>query len=499
MRKAVAALAAAGMLSLLTAEAHALRFVVDSTADARDADLGDRVCLSTAGGCTLRAAFEQANDFTFRVDTIELPAGTYALTGTNGVGAPLGGLINDRRSGPLEIVGAGPTQTIVVGPGTGSGFVVFDFASDTKVTGITIREGGAGGVDLSMSVNDNAGFFMQDCIVENNFKSGFGGGITSAGVVGPATFVRTLFRNNETDLDGGAMSLSAVRTDIIGSTFTGNIAARRGGGIQTGPMTTIVNATIVGNTAGEDGGGLVIGSSDVVVRNTTIANNTGPNQVALRGFAIAPMFQNTIVDGSCGTGIGGGVVTSAGGNLETGTTCNFTLASDRQNTNPMLEDFGPMSPADPLLVPSGLSQAVGLGLTGPCPLDDQRGALRDGSCDAGAVQVFPPLCFDVDADGFFVDTEPPITAGAKAFITCPGTVEPLDCDDADRLSNPGRLDVPANGRDDDCNGMVDDLDLQELLQGIVDGTVAALPVTGDVDVGNVVLLMRIVAGLALDC
>src|SRR5947208_11529776 len=54
-------------------------YVVNSTADAPDADVGDGVCAAANGACTLRAAVMQAN-FTAGADNIILPAGTYTLT-----------------------------------------------------------------------------------------------------------------------------------------------------------------------------------------------------------------------------------------------------------------------------------------------------------------------------------------------------------------------------------------------------------------------------------
>jgi CSLREA domain-containing protein len=54
-------------------------YTVNSTADLSDADLGDGLCLTSSGNCTLRAAIMQAN-YTAGADTIILPAGTYQLT-----------------------------------------------------------------------------------------------------------------------------------------------------------------------------------------------------------------------------------------------------------------------------------------------------------------------------------------------------------------------------------------------------------------------------------
>lgn len=65
-------------VALARAEAAADTFNVTSTADAPDTDPGDGVCLSTAGGCTVRAAIMEANA-TPGMDTINVPAGTYPL------------------------------------------------------------------------------------------------------------------------------------------------------------------------------------------------------------------------------------------------------------------------------------------------------------------------------------------------------------------------------------------------------------------------------------
>lgn len=59
--------------------AHAATFTVNSTADAVDAALGDGVCATAGGQCTLRAAIQEANALA-GADTITLPAGTYILT-----------------------------------------------------------------------------------------------------------------------------------------------------------------------------------------------------------------------------------------------------------------------------------------------------------------------------------------------------------------------------------------------------------------------------------
>lgn len=57
-------------LSTFPVTATAATFVVDSTGDGSDADVGDNVCATAGGDCTLRAAIEQSNELGGR-DTIE--------------------------------------------------------------------------------------------------------------------------------------------------------------------------------------------------------------------------------------------------------------------------------------------------------------------------------------------------------------------------------------------------------------------------------------------
>ncbi len=107
-----AALLVAGLFTAgLPRAAHAATFVVNSTTDAVDNLIGDGVCATAAGDCTLRAAVQEANHDSI-ADTIDLPMGTYSLT--------LGGSGEDAAAtGDLDILwevtieGDGGGNTIV--------------------------------------------------------------------------------------------------------------------------------------------------------------------------------------------------------------------------------------------------------------------------------------------------------------------------------------------------------------------------------------------------
>ena len=54
-------------------------YTVNTTTDAVDANIGNGVCATSSGECSLRAAIQEANA-SFAAQTITLPAGTYKLT-----------------------------------------------------------------------------------------------------------------------------------------------------------------------------------------------------------------------------------------------------------------------------------------------------------------------------------------------------------------------------------------------------------------------------------
>jgi hypothetical protein len=101
-----------GAIPLPTRQPH-VTFVVDSTLDAIDAYIGNGICATSSGYCTLRAAIQETNALP-GTDTIILPPGTYGLT-----------LLRlDEHNAPtsefeirddLNILGAGDTQTIIDG------------------------------------------------------------------------------------------------------------------------------------------------------------------------------------------------------------------------------------------------------------------------------------------------------------------------------------------------------------------------------------------------
>jgi CSLREA domain-containing protein len=66
-----------GLARTQSAGVSAATITVDSTADAIDANLGDGICATSTGACTLRAALQEANART-GPDIISVPPGIYS-------------------------------------------------------------------------------------------------------------------------------------------------------------------------------------------------------------------------------------------------------------------------------------------------------------------------------------------------------------------------------------------------------------------------------------
>ena len=142
----------------------------------------------------------------------------------------------------------------------------------------------------------NAGLlFMSDSVVEDHvrYNSESQSAPTGAGIYNASTgtmqIERSIFRNNVTNRQGGAIYNAGVMT-ISESTFDGNSAIKNanetglpspeGGAIfDTGISTTIAASTFSGGTAWNGGGIVNFNNGDMVLERVTIANNSSPQGV----------------------------------------------------------------------------------------------------------------------------------------------------------------------------------------------------------------------------
>ena len=420
-RSTLVILCAISFLSLLLFplgfSAAAATFTVNSTTDAVDANLGNGVCATSGGVCTLRAAIQQANALT-GTDTITVPAGTYTLTiaGDGEDAAAEGDL--DITSG-MTINGAGAGSTIIqAGTNTTNGIDrVFHVDPDetggftVSMSGMTIRygiESGTGGAGIL-----NMGTLsLQDMDVLSNDAGGkTGGGIMNV-KERSLTLNRVVVRGNTAKSGGGiwskegTFSLTDVTIDgntadggeagglyteqdtassVTRTTISGNTSTSKGGGVRTkggGNAVDFVNVTISGNS-GSDGGGILSDGDSITLTNVTVTANTAG---ATKGGGINKgsgtlTLKNTIVANNTG-GDCNKTITSAGNNLDRDGSCGLEI-NDNPLLGPLLDNGGPTL-THALLTGS---PAIDAGTSTGAPATDQRGVSRpiDGDDNGSAL------------------------------------------------------------------------------------------------------------------
>jgi hypothetical protein len=328
----------------------------------------------------------------------------------------------------LTMIGAGATRTIIDGGGVNRVISIPPQTAKVTLWGLTIRNGVPQAQDrekFGSGVLNFGTLTINRCTITNNHATGFGGfgaGIFSEGNLtindstisqnghvfggggiystGRLTINNSTIAANSAGIGGGienryTQNGGSILT-IKNSTITSNTALNGGGILNQGSL-VIVNSTLNGNTALDENGGAITNDGTLAVFNATFAGNS-----AVKGGAIfnggAATLQNSIVANSTKGGNCSGIITSHGYNLSSDATCNFSIAGDLNNVDPMLgplKDHG--GPTQTLAVQSG-SPAIDAGNPSGCTDEaghllktDQRGAPRPdkedvGGCDIGAYE-----------------------------------------------------------------------------------------------------------------
>lgn len=367
-------------------DASALTFTVDRTADAVDAVPGDGACAVAGGGCSLRAAIQEANA-SVGADTIIIPAGVHTLS-IPGAGE------DDGATGDLDVAeevvieGAGAAATILDG---GRVDRVLDLGADTIVRRLTIRNGNAD--------------------AEN------GGGVRATPFVSSMTVtIEDVVISGNDALNGGGIANEAFSALVLRrSTLTDNGATGGGALDNAGDSdgATLENVTISDNFA-VNGDGFRCEGTLTVTHGTIVDDRISGNDLTLR----ATLLDN----GASGSCAGATTVTSQGGNLERGTSCGLAGAGDQSGVDPMLfplGDYGGETPTHAIVAASPAVDALA-----SCTLaEDQRGVARpqDGdsaggaACDVGAFETEP---------GFSPTTTTTTTASTTTTTLPMCTIEP---------------------------------------------------------------------------
>ncbi|WP_162605917.1 right-handed parallel beta-helix repeat-containing protein [Jiangella aurantiaca] len=225
------ALVLAGMLPVLPALAAAsaptgTTLLVDDTNDQVDANVGDRVCRASGGGCTLRAAVQEANAIA-GPDTIHILPGTYAI----GI-APINE--NGANVGDFEIL---DPVTIEKAPDY-LGTVVIDGGTPLPSAPVIAR-----GLDRLFEIHPGAGdVTIRNVTLQNGFTPEEGGAIQNWSM-GKLTLDGVTVKDSYAEKAGGGLNYADLhdypwtteppnlellpygRVEILRSTFTGNGSA----------------------------------------------------------------------------------------------------------------------------------------------------------------------------------------------------------------------------------------------------------------------------------
>jgi CSLREA domain-containing protein len=318
-------LCAAGLPGLCSAET----FTVDSTLDEVDAAPGNHLCSSTPSGrCTLRAAIQEHNAIG-GANTIQLPAGLYALTrtGANESESATGSL--DVNGGTLTILGAGAATTVIDAAHIDTAFAACpDVATSCSgrgrptisVVGVTFTNGG--GPTSVVGIRNNGTMTLNGCVVTQglsvaifnttsltvvastiaaNGQAGIGsfsgsvtvaastiaGNVTGIGVSATALAVdSTTIRDNGALVTGGSgLAITGGSATVRNSTFRGNLGVT-GAGIRISDATvTLTNTTVSGNHASDRGGGILVdagsGVSNLTLDSATVTANVADGNLAI--------------------------------------------------------------------------------------------------------------------------------------------------------------------------------------------------------------------------
>lgn len=315
----------------------------------------------------------------------------------------------------------------------------------------TVSENSASRGGGGVSANDNSSISLSNTNVNGNTASNYGGGIFTENGSSVSLVNSTVSDNLQSSTNGtggGISARDASSLALTNSTVIGN-SSSNGGGLFAfdNTVVTLTESTVSDNSADSDGGGLFVisfeenGIVNVALLNSTISGNSADRNGGgiLADLKSSVNLTNSTVTQNTANRVGGGIMFQRGsnGNLtnslvsgnkavnagseitNSASTINAddnNLFGDDESTNaeafdgftPGLADITATSdgstptPLDQILLPlndnGGNTQTHAIGPESPardagglanCPMNDQRGQLRDdgdGACDIGAIE-----------------------------------------------------------------------------------------------------------------
>lgn len=365
-------------------------------------------------------------------------SGNIARNG-GGIAAVNGGIVNLKNS---TVSGNSASSN-------GGGIYIDEYSDNSSVTvynstvtlvNSTVSGNSASGDGGGIAVDNSTISLTNSKVSDNLATAGDGGGISATNGSNVAITNSNVTVNLASNGSGGGIfaDQGAIVT-LVGATVSGNSALRYGGGLFVGSQNTsatLTNSTISGNSVSVYGGGIYSRGNNPVVTNTlSLINSTVSNNSAAR-LGGGVMFTNASNVSLTNSLISGNraayqadeifesdsTITLSGNNLfgDNGSTNSeaFTGFTPGLNDITATNDGSAPTSLDQILLPladnGGDTQTHALGPESPardvgalanCPMNDQRGQLRDDgddACDIGAMEFNSDDIPEENGDGFIV-------------------------------------------------------------------------------------------------
>lgn len=391
------------VLLLLFGQVQALTFQVIALSDDIDNNPGDGVCEIPIGFgfCSLRAAIIESNALGGS-HTIELSAGVHQLT-----------ILGEEFSGFAGDLNVNSADITVVGQGVDVTFIdanqnnrIFNVANSGafNISNLTLTGGRAGTASenaggamiisgsmtqanlnmvkiINNSANIGGGLFIslaQTHISNSQFVDNFTENLGFTNIFGPAIYC-------------SSCELAIESTSILRNNMGGKAIELSGGSLL------MTNSTLTENS----GGGLRTNNADALIRFSTFVSDTAQNvshfsfddsHIMNIGNSVLYTDPAAFID-NCQSG---DKPTSAGYNIISDASCEFSALGDAENSDAMLSSLSNHGGPTATFMPLSGSPAIDLVPIAACsgadgnPLSvDQRGEARANgiACDAGSVEV----------------------------------------------------------------------------------------------------------------
>ncbi len=396
-----------------------LKVIASEDANLPDINLLDGLCLDINGLCSLKAAVDQASYIAATAEVrIEVSAGLYKIREALQFHLP-----KAYNGHQVYLSGEDKLTTIIDAQKLSSHIQVDGSSGGLNISNLTFKNGSRRTAFSSSSIFPyNFGGILN--IEKSIFEDNSGESVIYAGTGNLGLNIRkTVFRNNQTSMNTGTISVFSTPTLIEDTQISNN----SGIGFQIKNKT---NEVRVRNSTINDNGSLAVSSyqcQNCSIENSTITNNKygllltttyNGNSASQLSFNILNStivnngdaefgnlntnfnqaetqvwLTNTVLaNGNTGSrfncmNLGIYPALQAKNNLIDDTSCSVTSGGNIIGIDPLLSSLLDYGGYTPTLLPLAGSPLIDHADSSSCLARDQRGYVRSGTCDIGAVEV----------------------------------------------------------------------------------------------------------------